>query len=82
MIDHNILYQYSTQLERENSLSLIKNEARKNMYVQICAIREGQSIAKKNTEKEKCVVYVDDSAFFLYMCTRSSIKQYRENKIS
>jgi hypothetical protein len=52
------------------------------MYVQICAIREGQSIAKKNTEKEKCVVYVDDSAFFLYMCTRSSIKQYRENKIS
>jgi hypothetical protein len=52
MIDHNILYQYSTQLERESSLSLIKNETRKNMYVQICGIREGQSIEKKIQEKK------------------------------
>jgi hypothetical protein len=39
------------------------------MYVQMCAIREGQSTEKKKRRKEKYVLYVDASAVsFLYMC--------------
>lgn len=44
----------------------------KNMYVQICAIHEGQSVEKK--EKEKYVLYIDGSLCFFYMYTRSRIK--------
>jgi hypothetical protein len=43
------------------------------MYVQICGIREGQSIEKKNTGKEKYVMYVDDSAHFFYTCVQEVV---------
>jgi hypothetical protein len=36
----------------------------KNMYVQICAIREGQLVEKEKTGKEKYVPHIDGSTFF------------------
>jgi hypothetical protein len=43
------------------------------MYVQMCAIREGQSTEKKKKRrKEKYVLYVDAStvSFFVYVCVK------------
>ncbi len=53
MIDHNILYQCSTQQETKQPQSHKEWGGKKYMYVQMCAICEGQSREKKHREKRK-----------------------------
>jgi len=80
VIDHNILYQCNTQRERKQPQSH-KEMRREKIYV--CAnVRHSRTTISRKERKEKYVLYVDGSAFFLRVYKRSTMKQYRENKIS
>ena len=78
MIDHDILYQ-STRRDTRKKTVLVATKMRreKNMYVQICAIGEGQLVEREREREkigEKYVLYVDGLAFFSIHMSRESVR--------